>query len=59
VNDAWITHCAWSCDSEYILAACAKRGVVYILKLRDEDWSGQIEAGAEGNLVALIYHLLC
>lgn len=44
-----MTHCGWSCDSEYILAAFAKRGVVHILKLRDEDWSGRIEAGAEGN----------
>ncbi|KAJ3565461.1 hypothetical protein NP233_g7617 [Leucocoprinus birnbaumii] len=48
VNDAWITHCGWSCDSEYILAACTKRGVVHILKLRDEDWTGRIEAGTEG-----------
>ncbi|KXN83915.1 WD repeat-containing protein WRAP73 [Leucoagaricus sp. SymC.cos] len=47
-NNSWITHCGWSCDSEYILAACAKRGVVHILKLRDEDWNGRIEAGAEG-----------
>ncbi|KAF9455040.1 YVTN repeat-like/Quino protein amine dehydrogenase [Macrolepiota fuliginosa MF-IS2] len=47
-SDNWITHCGWSCDSEYILAAFAKRGVVHILKLRDEDWSGRIEAGTEG-----------
>ncbi|KAL9715926.1 hypothetical protein Ac2012v2_000370 [Leucoagaricus gongylophorus] len=47
-HDAWITHCGWSCDSEYILAACTKRSVVHILKLRDEDWSARIEAGAEG-----------
>ncbi|KAF8647930.1 hypothetical protein AX16_006462 [Volvariella volvacea WC 439] len=43
-----ITHAAWSCDSEYILAACARHGVVHILKLTDEDWSGRIDAGAEG-----------
>ncbi|KAF5355775.1 hypothetical protein D9756_004069 [Leucocoprinus leucothites] len=47
INDTWITHCGWSCDSEYILAACAKRGTVHILKLRDEDWTGRIEAGTE------------
>lgn len=48
VTDGWITHCGWSCDSEYVLAAFAKRGVVHVLKLRDEAWSGQIEAGTEG-----------
>lgn len=48
-SDAWITHCGWSCDSEYILAACTKHGVVHILKLRDEGWSARIEAGAEGD----------
>ena len=50
-HDAWITHCGWSCDSEYILAACTKRSVVHILKLRDEDWSARIEAGAEGDSI--------
>jgi hypothetical protein len=44
-----ITHTAWSCDSEYILAASAKQGVVHLLKLRDEDWSGRIDAGTEGH----------
>lgn len=48
-SDGWITHCGWSCDSEYILAAVAKRGVVHILKLRDEDWNGRVEAGTEGS----------
>ncbi|KAH6916844.1 WD repeat-containing protein 8 [Coprinopsis sp. MPI-PUGE-AT-0042] len=47
-TDLRITHLAWSCDSEYILAACAKRGAVHIFKLRDEEWSGRIDAGAEG-----------
>lgn len=47
-HDAGITHIGWACDSEYILAGCAKRGVVHIFKLRDEDWSGRIDAGAEG-----------
>ncbi|PPQ81698.1 hypothetical protein CVT26_007771 [Gymnopilus dilepis] len=46
--DSWITHVGWSCDSEYILAACAKRGAVHLLKLRDEDWYGRIDSGAEG-----------
>jgi len=48
-SEAWITHIGWSCDSEYILAACAKRGVVHILKLREEEWSGRIDSGAEGD----------
>lgn len=47
-SDLWISHAGWSCDSEYILAACAKRGVVHIFKLREEEWSGRIDAGAEG-----------
>lgn len=47
-TDPSITHIGWSCDSEYILAACTKRGVVHILKLRDEEWSGRIDSGAEG-----------
>ncbi|KAF9524092.1 WD repeat-containing protein 8 [Crepidotus variabilis] len=47
-----ITHLGWSCDSEYILAACAKKGVVHLLKLRDEEWNGRIDAGAEGLLSA-------
>ncbi|KAJ3548329.1 hypothetical protein NMY22_g1298 [Coprinellus aureogranulatus] len=46
-SDNWVTHIGWSCDSEYVLAACAKRGVVHIFKLRDEEWSGRIDAGAE------------
>lgn len=47
--DAYITHIGWSCDSEYILAACAKKGVVHLFKLRDEDWSGRIDSGTEGD----------
>lgn len=47
-SDSWITHIGWSCDSEYILATCAKRGVVHVFKLQDEDWSARIDAGAEG-----------
>jgi hypothetical protein len=43
-SDSWVTHIGWSCDSEYILAACAKHGVVHIFKLRDEEWSGRIYA---------------
>ncbi|KAF9056497.1 WD repeat-containing protein 8 [Panaeolus papilionaceus] len=50
--DDWITHLGWSCDSEYILAACAKKGVVHLLKLRDETWEGRIDAGAEGLVKA-------
>jgi hypothetical protein len=44
-----ITHTGWSCDSEYILAAAAKQGVVHLLKLRDEGWNGRIDAGTEGG----------
>lgn len=44
-----ITHTGWSCDSEYILAASAKQGVVHLLKLRDEAWNGRIDAGTEGD----------
>jgi len=47
-SENWVSHIGWSCDSEYVLAACAKRGVVHIFKLRDEEWSGRIDAGAEG-----------
>lgn len=47
-QDASITHIGWSCDSEYILAACAKRGVVNVYKMRDDAWTARIEAGAEG-----------
>ncbi|KAF8973707.1 WD repeat-containing protein 8 [Flammula alnicola] len=50
--DGWITHISWSCDSEFILAACAKKGVVHLLKLRDEEWSGRIDSGAEGLVKA-------
>lgn len=48
-SDPPISHVGWSCDSEYILAACAKRGVVHLLKLQDEEWSGRIDSGAEGG----------
>ena len=44
----WITHAGWSADSEYVLAAAAKKGIVNVYKLRDESWSATIEAGAEG-----------
>ncbi|KAF8078745.1 hypothetical protein FPV67DRAFT_1466293 [Lyophyllum atratum] len=47
-QEGWISHTGWSSDSEYILAACAKRGVVHLQKLRDEDWNGRIDCGAEG-----------
>jgi hypothetical protein len=47
-----ITHIGWSCDSEYLLAACSKKGVVNIFKLREEDWSSRINSGAEGLVKA-------
>lgn len=46
--DGWITHVGWSCDSEYVLECCAKRGVVNVYKMVDEQWNARIEAGAEG-----------
>ena len=51
-SNAWITHAGWSCDSEYVLGACAKTGVVSVFKLRDETWSARIEAGSEGLVKA-------
>lgn len=47
-----ISHIGWSCDSEYILAGCASKGVVNVLKLRDEEWSARIDSGAEGLVKA-------
>ncbi|KAG8826695.1 hypothetical protein FRB91_007404 [Serendipita sp. 411] len=47
-SDGWITHAAWSPDSEYILAVVAKRGVVNVFSMRDEKWTARIEAGVEG-----------
>ncbi|KAI1789913.1 WD repeat-containing protein 8 [Ganoderma leucocontextum] len=51
-SNAWITHAGWSCDSEYVLGACAKTGIVSVFKLRDETWSARIEAGSEGLVKA-------
>lgn len=52
-NDlGWITHAGWSCDSEYLLAACAKNSVVHVYKLQDEEWSARIESGTEGLVKA-------
>lgn len=47
-SDAYISHIGWSKDSEYLFAACVKRGVVNVFKMRDEEWDARIEAGAEG-----------
>ncbi|KAK2465350.1 hypothetical protein APHAL10511_002704 [Amanita phalloides] len=52
ITDSSITHIGWSCDSEYILAACAKRGTVHVFKLRDEEWNTRVDAGAEGLVKA-------
>lgn len=43
-----ISHAGWSCDSEYILAASAKSGIVDVFKLRDESWNARITVGTEG-----------
>ncbi|KAF5385412.1 hypothetical protein D9757_005386 [Collybiopsis confluens] len=48
-----ISSIGWSCDSEYILAASAKAGVVQVFKLRDEDWKARIDCGAEGLTKAI------
>ncbi len=47
-----ISHIGWSCDSEYLLAACAKSGTVQIFKLADEEWTAHIDSGAEGLVKA-------
>lgn len=47
-----ITHLAWSSDSEYVLAACAKAGVIHVFRMRDEEWRARIDAGAEGLVKA-------
>ncbi|KAI5122576.1 hypothetical protein M0805_004793 [Coniferiporia weirii] len=46
--DTLITHIAWSADSEYLIAVCARNGIVNVYKMRDDDWSARIEAGVEG-----------
>ncbi|KAF5369078.1 hypothetical protein D9758_003053 [Tetrapyrgos nigripes] len=51
-SDSAISHIGWSCDSEYTLAACAKRGVVDVYKLRDPEWNARIDSGAEGLVKA-------
>jgi len=48
ITQTVITHIGWSPDSEYVFAACAKFGCVYIFRMRDEEWTAQIETGAEG-----------
>ncbi|KAF9480086.1 WD repeat-containing protein 8 [Pholiota conissans] len=52
IADNWISHIGWSCDSEFVLAACAKKGVVHLYKLRDEEWHGRIDSGVEGLVKA-------
>lgn len=47
-----ITHISWSPDSEYVFAACAKFGLVFVFRMRDEEWSARIETGTEGLLRA-------
>lgn len=51
-TDGWVTHAGWSCDAEYVLGACAKKGVVEVFKMRDEAWRARIESGAEGLVKA-------
>jgi WD repeat-containing protein WRAP73 len=47
-SEGWVTHLGWSADSEHILAACAKRGMVHVFKIRDDTWNARIAAGVEG-----------
>lgn len=47
-----ISHAGWSCDSEYLFAASAKRGIVQVFRLTDEHWNARIETGAEGLVKA-------
>jgi len=51
-QDGWISQVGWSCDSEYLLAACAKRGVVHLFNLRKDNWTARIDAGVEGLVKA-------
>ena len=52
-NASYITHLGWSFDSQFVLAACARKGVVQVYKLEDETWSARIDAGVEGILLCL------
>lgn len=47
-NESWVTHAGWSCDSEYVIGACAKSGFVEVFQMRDDAWRTRIDAGAEG-----------
>jgi hypothetical protein len=49
LSENWVSHIGWSRDSEYVLAACAKRGVVHVYKVQDENWTARIDSGAEGT----------
>ena len=61
--EANIAQCTWSPDSEYILAACPRRGIVNVFALRDTTWNARIEAGVEGLVRAEwgpdSRHILC
>ncbi|KAJ7293460.1 quinon protein alcohol dehydrogenase-like superfamily [Mycena rebaudengoi] len=52
LSENWASHIGWSRDSEYVLAACAKRGVVHVYKVQDENWTARIDSGAEGLVKA-------
>ncbi|KAF9244583.1 WD repeat-containing protein 8 [Melanogaster broomeanus] len=45
-SDRWISHAV------HLLAASAKRGIVQVFKLADENWNARIETGAEGLVKA-------
>lgn len=47
-----ISHIGWSCDSEYLFAACTSLGFIDVFKLKEESWKARIEAGAEGLVKA-------
>ena len=51
-SDGWITHIGWSCDALYMFACCARRGIVTVFSLKDEQWNARIESGVEGLVKA-------
>lgn len=52
VEPSLLSHIGWSADSEFLLAASVRHGVVNVFKMRDEEWSARIEAGVEGLIKA-------
>ncbi|KAI0307923.1 Quino protein amine dehydrogenase [Multifurca ochricompacta] len=51
-NVTVISHIGWSSDSEYLFAASAKSGFLFVFRMRDQDWTARIDTGAEGLIRA-------